>query len=65
MMGVHLNYHSYAFGDDHAVIQQSNIVKYAMALSTQYLFCQVYIKLYSMKEIQTSILINKFNLRKN
>ena len=30
MMGVPLDYHSYVFGDNHAIIQQSNIPKYRL-----------------------------------
>ena len=39
--------------------------KYAMAHITLYKFCEVYINLYSMKELQTSILMYKLYFKEN
>ena len=48
-----------------SINQQEGCQKYALAHSKRNLFCEVYIKLYSMKEIQTSILVYKVSSRKN
>ena len=48
-----------------SINQQERCQEYAMAHSKRNLFCEVQTKLYSMKEIQASILMYKFNSRKN